>query len=111
MTDLRIDKRRVTATITLAAGERLTGALFLAEQAATHAGPERLLDVLTGPPGFLLLEAVSPIGERQTVLLNRAYIAVIDADCALDDLADDYAYQVAVQKSVLLQLVNGEEIR
>jgi len=111
MSDLRIDKRRVTATVTLTAGERLTGALFLAEQAETHAGPERLLDVLNGPPGFLLLESVSALGQRQTLLLNRAYIAVVDADCALDDLTDDYGYQVAVKKSVLLQLASGEELR
>ena len=53
MSDLRIDKRRVTATLTLTAGDRLIGSLFLAEQAEHHAGPERLLDVLNGPPGFL----------------------------------------------------------
>lgn len=87
------------------------GSLFLAEQAAKHGGPERLLDVLNGPPGFLPFEALSAPGQRQTLLLNRACIAVVSADCALDDLADDPAYQVAVKKSVLLHLASGEQLR
>ena len=82
MSDLRIDKRRVTATLTLTAGDRLIGSLFLAEQAEHHAGPERLLDVLNGPPGFLPFEAVSGPGVRQTLLVNRAYIVVVDTDSA-----------------------------
>lgn len=111
MSELRIDKRRVTATLTLTNGERLIGALFLAEQAATHAGPERLLDVLNGPPGFLPFEAVTGSGARLTVLLNRAYIAVVHADCADDDLAEDQGYQVAVKKSVQLEFADGDHLR
>lgn len=111
MSDLRIDKRRVTATLALTGGERLIGSLFLAEQAEHHAGPERLLDVLNGPPGFLPFESVSGPGVRQTVLVNRANIVVVDTDSALEDLADDHAYQVAVQKSVLLQFASGDELR
>ncbi len=111
MSDLRIDKRRVTATLTLTAGDRLVGSLFLADQAEHHAGPERLLDLLNGPPGFLPFESVSGPGDRQTLLINRASIALVETDSALDDLADDYAYQVAVKKSVLLQFDSGEELR
>lgn len=111
MSDLRIDKRRVTATLDLTGGERLIGSLFLAEQAEHHAGPERLLDVLNGPPGFLPFESVSGPGVRQTVLVNRANIVVVHTDSALDDLTEDQAYQVAVQKSVLLQFSNGDELR
>jgi hypothetical protein len=111
MSELRIDKRRVTTTLTLTAGERLIGSLFLAEQAERHTGPERLLDLLNGPPGFLPFEEVSGPGGRQTVLLNRASIAIVQTDSALDELADDQGYQVAVKKSVLLQFANGEELR
>jgi hypothetical protein len=110
MSDLRIDKRRVTATLDLTGGERLIGSLFLAEQAEHHAGPERLLDVLNGPPGFLPFESVSGPGVRQTLLVNRANIVVVHTDSALEDLADDHAYQVAVQKSVQLQFANGGEL-
>ena len=111
MSDLRIDKRRVTATVTLASGEQLVGALFLAEQAAHHAGHERLLDVLNGPPGFLPFETMSDAADTRTVLLNRASIAVVQTEAAVDDLADDQGYQVAVQKSVLLQFDSGDELR
>ena len=111
MSDLRIDKRRVTATLTLIGGDRLIGSLFLAEQAEHHAGPERLLDVLNGPPGFLPFESVSDAGGRQTLLINRANIVVVHTDAAVDDLAEDHAYQVAVQKSVLLQFPGGDVLR
>jgi hypothetical protein len=111
MSDLRIAKRRVAATLALTGGLELAGSLFLAELAASHAGPERLLDVLNGARGFLPFEAVAPDGTRQTVLLNRAHITWVRADCARDDLEEDPGYQVAVQKSVLLQLVTREELR
>jgi hypothetical protein len=111
MSDLRIAKRRVTATVTLAGAAPLAGSLFLAEQAATHAGPERLLDVLNGPPGFLPFEMASPGGTRQTLLLNRAHIASVHADCASGELADDQGYQVAVKKFVLVHFAGGEELR
>lgn len=111
MSDLRIDKRRVSATITLASGERLVGALFLAEQAAHHAGHERLLDLLNGPPGFLPFETKSDPADHRTVLLNRASIAVVQTEAAVDDLAQDPGYQVAVQKSVLLQFDSGDQLR
>lgn len=111
MSELRIDKQRVPATLTFAAGERLTGSLFLAAQAASHAGPERLVDVLNGSSGFLPFEAVSGVGVRQTLLLNRAHIVSVEADRPAGELADDAAYQVAPKKSVLLQLATGEQLR
>jgi hypothetical protein len=111
MSDLRIAKRRVTATLSFSGGAPLAGALFLAELAATHAGPERLLDVLNGPPGFLPFEMASPGGTRQTLLLNRAHIVSVHADCAGGELADDQGYQVAVKKYVLLQFASGDEMR
>jgi hypothetical protein len=111
MSELRIAKRRVTATVTLSAGAPAAGALFLADQAATHAGPERLIDVLNAGPGFVPFEAVSPVGERYTQLLNLAHIVVVQADRSAVELADDAAYQAAPKKSVVLQLLSGEELR
>lgn len=106
---LRVDKQRVTATLTLTEGGRLAGALFLADLAATHAGRERLLDVLNGSPGFLPFETPAD-GAPRTVLINRAHITVVEADCAERDLADDPAYQVAVKKSVDLRLEGGDQL-
>ena len=111
MSNLRIDKLRVPATLTFTAGERLTGSLFLAEQAATHAGPERLVDVLNGSTGFLPFEAVSDFGPPRTVLLNRAHIAWVEADRPAGELAEDPAYQCAPKKSVVLRLSSGDELR
>jgi len=111
VSELRIDKRRITATVTLAAGTPVAGALFLADQAATHAGPERLLDVLNAGPGFVPFEAVSPVGQRYTQLLNLAHIVLVQADRSAVELADDAAYQVAPKKSVVLQMASGEELR
>jgi hypothetical protein len=111
MSDLRIAKRRVAAVLTLTDGAELAGVLFLSDQAAAHAGPERLLDLLNGPTGFLPFDLAAPDGSPQTVLLNRAHVVSVRAESALDDLAEDPGYQVAVKKSVLLQFVGGDAMR
>lgn len=111
MTDLRIDKQRIAATLTLSAGDQLIGSLFLADRAATHAGPERLVDVLNDSAGFLPFEAVSDLGARHTLLINRAHIVAVQSDRTAGELAEDAAYQVAPQKSVSLQLASGAHLR
>jgi hypothetical protein len=110
MSDLRIEKRRVTVTVTLTAGHHFTGSLFLSGQAATHAGPERLIDLLNAEDGFVPFELVSPLGGRQTLLLNRAHISLVHAQSAGDDLAEDPGYQVAAKKSVTLHLADGDSV-
>ncbi len=110
MSDLRIEKRRVTVTVTLTAGHNLMGSLFLSGQAASHAGPERLIDLLNAEQGFVPFELVSPVGGRQTLLLNRAHISVVHAQSASHDLEEDPGYQVAAKKSVALRLASGEQL-
>lgn len=110
MSELRIEKRRVSVSVSLTAGHRFTGALFLSAQAAAHAGPERLLDLLNASEGFLPFELVSSVGARETILLNRSHIAVVQSEASHHDLADDTSYQVAPQKSVALLLATGEEL-
>ena len=81
MSDLRIEKRRVTVTVTLTAGHHFTGSLFLSGQAATHAGPERLIDLLNVNLGnedlvaareriSAAIEAFTLRGERTTANLD-----------------------------------------
>lgn len=110
MSDLRIEKRRVTVTVTTAAGPRHTGSLFLSAQAATHAGPERLVDLLNGGQAFVPFERVSPTGDREMRLLNRAHLVLVQAEGAGDDVAGDPGYQVARKKSAVLTLTTGERI-
>jgi len=100
----------VSVTVSLSGGSRLTGSLFLSAFAASHAGPERLLDLLNAGRGFVPFEVVSAIGARETILLSRAHIALVQSDTALEDVAEDPGYQVATQKSVALLLSTGEEL-
>ena len=51
VSDLRIPKIRISLTLVLTTGT-LEAEVFLADYAATHAGPERILDVLGGADRF-----------------------------------------------------------
>lgn len=110
MSELRIEKRRVTVTVTLTAGQQFTGSLFLSAQAASHAGPERLLDLLNAESGYIPFELVSDVGQRQTLLLNRAHLSLVCAQSAQDDLEDSPGYRATAPKTVRLLLANGEQL-
>ncbi|HEY3452179.1 MAG TPA: hypothetical protein VGK67_37895 [Myxococcales bacterium] len=56
MEELRIPKAQVSLKLALSNGD-LEGKVFLADYAATHAGPERLLDVLGGPDRFFPVQS------------------------------------------------------
>ena len=60
MEELRIPKAQVSLTMALTTG-RLEGKVFLADYAAAHAGPERLLDVLGGPDRFVPLQVAGAV--------------------------------------------------
>src|SRR5262249_694535 len=68
MSQFRVEKHRAEAELTLSSGESRRGCFFLALSSASHAGPERVKDVLNFEPGFLPFETAEPV---ETVLVNR----------------------------------------
>ena len=87
MEDLRVPKHRVAAEVLLPGGASRRIALFLAEAASTHAGPERPSDLLNGGEDFV--PALDDASGNMT-FLNRAAIAVVRVarELEVDDAAE-----------------------
>src|SRR5438093_11741819 len=75
MSDLRVEKRRAAAELTLSTGHKVRGSFFLAGSSATHFGPERIADLLNGETGFFPF-AVEGRGAN-TALYNRAQLVSV----------------------------------
>ena len=56
VSEFRIEKRRAEATLTLTTGATVHGCFFLSASSASHAGPERVADLLNGEAGFFPFE-------------------------------------------------------
>jgi hypothetical protein len=74
MCDLRVPKHRTPADVLLPGGETHHLALFLAEAAPDHDGPERPLDLLNG--GIDFIPALDVRSGRMT-FLNRAALSAV----------------------------------
>ena len=89
----RVEKERVQATLTLANGAEVPGAFFVAEFSATHAGQERIHDVLNAESGFFPFEVAGPDGAR-TVMYNRDHVVLV-ALGNVDEARRDAAYKTS----------------
>jgi hypothetical protein len=107
MDDLRVPKRQVPAELLLPGGGTRRIALFLAEAAHDHAGPERPSDLLNRGAGFVPAfdEAAGGI-----TFVGVAGIAALRVDRALEeDLAE--AEILPTEHEIEVQLESGASLR
>lgn len=100
----RVEKGRIEATLTLSNGTTVRGNFFIAGSSETHAGPERIKDVLNAA-GFFPFEVAGPNGSR-TFMYNRDHVVV----AALPNDAEvhsDPGYNVATRRMASMLLSNG----
>jgi hypothetical protein len=104
--DLRVPKRRVTAEVALPGGRTRRIALFLADAAAEHSGPEVPSDLLNGGDDFL-----PALDEEAGVMtfLNRHGLAVVRV--GREGVADDDAPTIPTEHEVELLLRDGTTLR
>ena len=108
ISEFRVEKSRVEATLTLSNGTSVPGCFFIAGNSRTHAGPEGVKDVLNGETGFFPFDTRCTDGSR-TVLYNRDHIVFV----ALADKAEplrDPGYDVATQRTVAMLMSNGTRL-
>ena len=108
ISEFRVEKSRVEATLTLSNGTSVRGCFFIAGNSRTHAGPEGVKDVLNGETGFIPFDAQGSDGPH-TVLYNRDHIVFV----ALADKGEprrDPGYDVAVQRTVAMLMSNGTRL-
>jgi hypothetical protein len=107
--EFRIDKSRREATLTLSNGASVPGCFFVSASSRTHAGPERIKDVLNGEAGFVPFE-VADGANSATVLYNREHIIFVELSGS-DEPHTDPGYDVAAVRSVTMLLSNGVHLR
>lgn len=106
MSEYRINKDRVGATLTLSDGRTVRGSFFVAGSSRLHT-PERVKDVLNGGPAFFPFEVHSPSG-LHTGLFNRDQVLLVAL--TNDEAHADAAYEVAKRAAISILLANGTRL-
>jgi hypothetical protein len=110
VSDLRVEKRRAAAELTLSTGRRVRGSFFLAGSSATHTGPERIADLLNGETGFFPFALEGRNGQAETALYNRAQIVCVKLLDSTGEATLDPGYDLATERRVAMLLSNGDAI-
>ena len=109
VSEFRIEKRRAEAALTLTTGTTVKGCFFLSGSSASHAGPERVDDLLNAETGFFPFE-LNAGTIPHTVLYNRGQIVMVRLLEETVEAQLDPGYDVATERLVHMLLSNGEAI-
>jgi hypothetical protein len=107
--ELRIEKRRAEAELTLSTGTRVKGAFFLAGSTAGHSGPERIGDLLNAEQGVFPFELAGGSHAR-TVLYNRAHITSVALPPHSNEAQLEPGYDLATKRRVTILLSSGMRV-
>ena len=105
----RVQKAKTDGTLQLSNGASVHGSFFVAGSSATHAGPERVKDVLNAEPGFFPFEVPAKDGLKRTILYNREHVVFAE-------LAGNYearlepGYDVAPSRAVSMLFSSGTRL-
>lgn len=106
--ELRFEKHRAEAVVTLVTNENIKGCFFTADSSARRNGAERIGDLLNSETGFFPFEIHTDGGGTSTVLYNRVHVIAVRV---LDDEARrDPGYEVATRRIVSLLLSNTQRV-
>jgi hypothetical protein len=105
--DLRVEKARTPAVVTLTAGPPVVGCFFVAQTGATSPGPERVADLLNSEPGFFPFELSGGDAPR-VVLYNRDHVVTVAVPD--DEARRDSGYELATTRTVSVRLNDGREL-
>lgn len=106
MSDFRFEKQRSPADLVLSTGETVSGWFFVAGSAATHAGPERIGDLLNAQTGFFPFERM----DGTTALYNRAQLVIAALPPDVVEAQLESGYSVARRQPVVMLLSTGARI-
>jgi hypothetical protein len=107
--DLRVEKSRVDATITLSNGTSVRGCFFISGNSRTHSGPEGVKDVLNGETGFFPFAAGRP-DHATTILYNRDHVVMVELQDK-DEPRRNPGYDIAIVRNVTMLMSNGTRLR
>jgi hypothetical protein len=107
LSEFRVEKRRVEATLTLTSGDTVSGCFFVSVSGPQHEGPERVGELLNAGDGFFPFERAADDGPY-TVLYNRPHVVAV----ALRDPEARRVpgYEVATRRIVAVLLSTGSRV-
>lgn len=103
--NLRFEKHRAPARVTLTGGGRYDGCFFVAGGAARHDGPERVADLLESAEGFVPFETTGAGGTETRVVNPTHIVAIALGD---DEASRDPAYVIGRRQPVAVRLSTGD---
>ena len=104
--EYRIEKTRAEAELTLTTGARVQGCFFLWASRQSHAGPERIGDLLNEPNGFFPFE----LEDGDTALFNRAQIVKVRLPQGASEAQLEPGYEVATRRVVSMLFSTGDRL-
>jgi hypothetical protein len=109
MSQLRIEKHRAEAQLTLAGGASVRGWFFLASSTAHHLGRERVADLLNAEAGFF---PFSPAGGAadDAILINRTHVILVRLLEGTNEARVAPGYDLATERSVVMRLSDGSAL-
>jgi hypothetical protein len=105
MSDYRVEKHQVAASLVLSTGAMRHGSFFVVTS-VTHGGPERVGDLLNSASGFF------PFQHRDgtTVQYNRAHLVMVTLPAGVSEEEHDAGFPLAVRREVSMMLSTGTSI-
>jgi hypothetical protein len=106
MSQFKVEKERVAASLALATGQTVTGCFFLLGSLNNAAGRERVGDLLNAEDGFFPFQR----DDGTTAQYNRAHVVFVRLPAGVDEEALDAGYDVAQRRGVVMTLSSGARI-
>jgi hypothetical protein len=106
MSDLRFEKHRVPATITLSTGVQIRGWFFVVGALPSHGGPERVGDLLNAEDGFFPFQRE----DGTTGQFNRAHVVQARLAPDADEESLEPGHSVERPREVSLTLSTGTQV-
>jgi hypothetical protein len=106
LSEFRVEKKRAAAELTLTTGATVKGSFFLWDSSGSHAGPERVGDLLNERTGFFPFE----LEDGHTALFNRAQIVKVRLPGESSEARLEPGYEVATRRVVSILLSTGDRI-
>ena len=108
LSEFRVEKSRVEATLTLSNGTIVHGCFFTSRNSRTHTGPEGVRDVLNSETGFFPFDTLRADGSH-TILYNRDHV-IFASIADTHEPRRDPGYDVATQRIVTMLMSNGTRL-
>jgi hypothetical protein len=107
MSRFKVEKDRVAASLSLTAGQMVTGCFFVLASLATAVGRERVGDVLNSEDGFFPFQR----DDGTTAQYNQSHVVFVRLPAGVDAESLEPGYDIATRRrNVVMILSTGARI-